>query len=408
MKSIRCRYSETAGVVRIIITGVILSLLMIPAFSYAYEEGTVTGLKANSSTFRKIMLTWNPVECNMQNGQSDKVTYCICRANSAGGEYSEIKRTGKCSYTDKSLTAGKEYTYMIKAELESGAEYFSVPVSASPLTKKKASLTLMKKGGSYFDLCKEAGESSSGYNILQGGCAHNKIAYLTLYNKAKEKCKIVKVRLKSMKVLKVSKVLKIYHGNSLAYNTERNVIAVACCEKKPKCIAEIDPVSLKIVRKRTIKLPNNLSGITGTAPKYYCGINAIAYNEKDGCYYARLKKIQDYIRLDNDMRPEKYIKSKEKKNYLTYQAIESYSQYIYDVQSFSGSNKYNMITARTKSGAYAGEMKVPCTSSNFELECVFHDGEQFYAGFYYSKSKKTGKKKKIIRHTRIYRVNNLI
>jgi sortase (surface protein transpeptidase) len=65
----------------------------------------------------------------------------------------------------------------------------------------------------------------------------------------------------------------------------------------------------------------------------------------------------------------------------------SYGNYIYDVRSFKGSHKYSMVTVHTMSGKLVGKVKFPFgRSPGNELQCIFHDGKQFFAGFYYTTS----------------------
>lgn len=74
-------------------------------------------------------------------------------------------------------------------------------VSAASIKKSKkqkqrtASLTLVTKGSGAFDYRSAAGEKLYGYDTLQGACANAGYAYLTLYNRNVENCKIVKVNL---------------------------------------------------------------------------------------------------------------------------------------------------------------------------------------------------------------------
>lgn len=93
---------------------------------------------------------------------------------------------------------------------DTGSDPFTVSVSGS---SQKASLTLLKKNGAAFDFRKAAKQKLYRYDTLQGACADDGIAYLTLYNRNVEKCKIVKVDLDTLKVIKVSKPLPVYHAD---------------------------------------------------------------------------------------------------------------------------------------------------------------------------------------------------
>ena len=68
-----------------------------------------------------------------------------------------------------------------------------------------------------------------------------------------------------------------------------------------------------------------------------------------------------------------------------------------------------MVTVHTMAGKYVGQMKFPYgTAPGKELQCIFHDGRQFYAGFYYSTSQMDDTKRNHVnRINLIQRLNNL-
>ena len=90
------------------------------------------------------------------------------------------------------------------------------------------------------------------------------------------------------------------------------------------------------------------------------------------------------------------------------QGIETCGDYIYDVRSFQGKIRYCMVTVHTMSGKYVGQLKFPNKSAPYkELECIFHDGKQFYAGFYYSTVKVKGNKHYVDRINRLVKLDSL-
>ena len=280
--------------------------------------------------------------------------------------------------------------------------------AASKGTSQKASLTLLKKNGVYFDFRKAAKQKLYRYDTLQGACADDGIAYLTLYNRKVEKCKIVKVDLRTLKVMKVSKPLPIYHANNLTYNTKKDLLMATCCQVKDKRVVFIDPKKLKVRSKKTIRLTKKVKHLPRSVRKHYKGFTAIAYNEKHNCYIGRLRDNNNVIIFNSRMRPVRYVKLSGKKTYLMNQGMESVGNYIYDVRSFKGRHKYSLVTIHTLSGRYVGRIRFPYgRSPGNELECVFHDGKQFYAGFYYSTSQAhDNKSHHVKRINRLYRLNN--
>ena len=276
------------------------------------------------------------------------------------------------------------------------AEPFLGYISAAPLTKN----------GKVFDLREAAGQSLYGYDTLQGACANDGYMYYTLYDRNKEKCRIVKAELSSLDVVKVSAPLPIYHGNNLTYNTKKNLILATCCEVKTKRAVFIDPATLTVVSRKDIKLKRSKK-IPKSVVRGYKGFTAIAYNEKHDCYVGRLRKNNNVIIFDGNLNPVRYVKLKGKKTYLLSQGMESEGDYIYDVRSFKGKHKYNMATIHKLNGSYVGKIQLPYAQNpGIEVECIFHDGDSFYAGFYHTTSQKHDYKKyHVIRNNYIYKLN---
>ncbi len=281
---------------------------------------------------------------------------------------------------------------------------------AGSVPQKKAELKLLKKDKAVFDFRKEAKQKLYQYDTLQGGCANDGKAYLTLYNRNVEKCKIVRVDLATRTVEKVSKALPIYHGNNLTFNTRKNRIVATCCKVKEKQVVFVDPKTLKVTKKKTIKLTKKVKGLPSKVRKNYKGFTAIAYNAEKDCYVGRLRGTDNVILFDGALRPKKYIKLSGKRTSLLTQGMESVGKYIYDVRSFKGKKKYSMITIHTMTGKLVGRLKFPYGKApGNELQCLFHDGDQFYTGTYYTTSQKHDDRAHHVRRTnRIYKLNNLV
>ena len=119
---------------------------------------------------------------------------------------------------------------------------------------KAASMDLIRKDGRAFDFRTEAGQKLYGYDTLQGACADSGYAYLTLYDRTVERCRIVKVDLKKLCVVKVSAPLPIYHGNNLTFNTKKGLLLATCCRVKGKRAVFIHPGSLTVAGVKDIRL----------------------------------------------------------------------------------------------------------------------------------------------------------
>jgi hypothetical protein len=286
-------------------------------------------------------------------------------------------------------------------------------VSAASIKKappqRNASMKLIKKGTKTFDYRTAARQKLYQYDTLQGACANAGYAYLTLYNRNVEKCKIVKVRLSTREVVKVSAALPVYHANCLTYNTKKKLLVATCCRVKGKRAVFIDPNKLTVRGYKDIKLTSKVKNLPRSVRRNYQGFTAIAYNAKKNWYVGRLRGNNNVIIFDGNLNPKKYVVLKGKQTALLTQGMDSVGNYIYDVRSFKGKYKYSMVTVHTMSGALVGRVKFPYGKSpGKELQCIFHDGKQFYAGFYYSTSQAHDYAKyKVKRYNELYYLNNM-
>ena len=343
----------------------------------------------------------------------DVITYKVYRATSMSGKYKLVKTTKATSFINKGLTIGERYYYKVVAYKSSGERYgASSTVSIKVAKKVTANMTLLKKGDAFFNYRIAAKQKLYQYDTLQGACANGGYAYLTLYNRRVEKCKIVKVKLSDLSVVKVSAALPIYHGNNLTYNTKKKRIIATCCTTSKNAknrVVLINPSTLRITSIKNIVLTKKVKNLPRKVRKKNKGFTALTYNEKHNCYVARLRQNDNILILNKDLKPLRYVVLKGKKTGLLVQGIETVGNYIYDVRSFKGRYHYCMVTVHTMAGKYVGQMKFPYGASpGKELECIFHNGKQFYAGCYYSTSQMDDTKRNHVnRINLIYRLNNL-
>lgn len=353
--------------------------------------------------------TLDPTEETTEVPQHIEITYKVYRATARKGKYKCVATTTKTQFKDHKVTAGKTYYYKIKAKGDGVSIGYSSIVHAKVLRQKKASLSLIKKGGSFFNFRVEAKQKLYKYDTLQGACANNGYAYLTLYDRNVEKCKIVKVDLSGPKVVKVSKALPVYHANSLTYNTRKNLLVATCCQVKGKRAVFVNPNTLKVKSHKDIHLTSSVKDLPSKVRRNYVGFTAIAYNKKHNCYVGRLRYSSNVIIFDSRLNPKKYVKLHGKKRFLLNQGMESVGDYIYDVRSFKGRHKYSMVTIHKMNGGFVGQIRVPYgKKSGNELQCIFHDGKQFYAGFYRTTSQYNDtRRNKVKRYNKLYQFNNL-
>lgn len=244
-------------------------------------------------------------------------------------------------------------------------------------------------GGGRFDVRIAAGEKTWGYDTIQGACAHDGYAYMSLYNRQNERIKIAKVDLSTMKVVKKSGVLGCRcHADSMAYNERNNTIVICRGKGGRKSIAVVDASSLRLKYTKTINISRKMAG-----GKYY-GLSSIAYNAENNFYIVKLKgNSNKIVRLNSSFKPVKRIKIEGNRSYLLAQSLYTTGNFMYDVQSFKGRHKYNLITVRNVfTGKLLGRMVIASGKSGqlYELENVFCDDGQWYISFYRAKVLKRG------------------
>ena len=247
---------------------------------------------------------------------------------------------------------------------------------------KTASLSLAKKSGKTFELNSVAGQSSGQYSIVQGSCTDGTYGYYILYNKSKDKCRILKCKLSNNAKVKLSGVLKLNHGNDVTYNSNIKRLVVTHYTGRPYRLTLIDPATLKVKSYKDIKVPTSLDGASASELKAIKGFSDVAYSSARKQYVLRIKSSQNYLILDANMAPVKYVKVS-KKGSNTNQGIDVNNAYIFALQSKKGS--YNTVLVYDWTGKYQYRIKLP---TKHVVQSIFHKGSKFYAATYKSYYKK--------------------
>ena len=241
----------------------------------------------------------------------------------------------------------------------------------------------IKKKNVTMNLRLEAGQALYGFDTLQGSCYAKGYYYYILYNRVKNRSKIVRMKMKDKRVVKVSKTLKLYHSNDMTFNTRKNRLVVAHGEGDRRGLTVVNPYTLKIEKRHTIKLPENLNNLAGAKDyknrlKSYSGFNNIAYNSKHKLYVVQLYTIRDFIYLNENFKPVRYVRLTERDSQL-YQGMDSFGDYIIVCNSFSGGKPYNVLSVYDWDGNYKQKIVL---NRGMELESLTHIGNKLYAGFY--------------------------
>ncbi len=253
---------------------------------------------------------------------------------------------------------------------------------------RSSSVKRLKKSNGKLELRRAAKQKIRGYDTVQGSCYGNGYVYYLLYNRDKNKCKIVKLKLDSRRVVKISPAKKLYHGNDMTYNDKTQEIIVAHAAPDGKSLSRVDPKTLKVKKTCKVNLPKVVPGLTDSKKNMrrlenlggYAGFSSIAYNELHDQYVAQMYLVRDYMILDSNFTPVRYIRPTAKDGQL-YQGIETCGDCIIQCSSFLNDKKYNILSIYDWDGNYLSKIKL---NKGMELESAFVVGKKLYVSYYRS------------------------
>ena len=229
-----------------------------------------------------------------------------------------------------------------------------------------------------FDIKARAGQSLYYYDTVQGGCTDGTYAYYVLNRRTVENCKIVKMRLSDNKIVMVSDVLAIDHGNGIAYNSDSNELVVNNCMVNPKRLTVINPDTLKIKKKVDVSIPKNMIGASNNEGTGITGFSSITYNRKRGVYVALTKGRTGFLVMDKNFNVIEYMPLDYKTSGKLWQCLDSTDEYLLIAHSPNG-NAGNIIAIYDWEGRYVTSIRL---LAGYELENIYHVGTQFYATYY--------------------------
>ena len=218
--------------------------------------------------------------------------------SSPGVDGGEAVRTEEPTYTAEGLDHGANYDFTLAAfdendtvlargavSIKTEAYKIKFRESAYRVLKSK---TLKPKKKLSINLRKLIREPSSGYSVVQGGCTDGKYAYYLMVSSTTQHGRVLKVRIKDNKVIKRSKVLNIWHGNGMAYDSKRKKLVVIAREHRKQEITLIDAGTLRITKQRDAKYKYDINAGSARLSKRYkqSGLAAIAYVKRYDCYIA--------------------------------------------------------------------------------------------------------------------------
>lgn len=230
-----------------------------------------------------------------------------------------------------------------------------------------------------YELNRAAAKDLGTYMVLQGACTDGTHGYYMMYSKSKKNCRILKTNLADNQKVKLSGPLLLDHGNDATFNEDTGEIVVANYEPHPRRLTLVDSNTLRVKRIVDVKIPQSLPGATPSRLQSVKGFSGVEYCAERKQYVVRIQKSNNYLLLQEDMKPVRYIKVNKSDSELN-QGIDADANYIYGVKS-PKKGKFNTVTAYDWKGKYQFQTKV---TQQYEMESLFHVGDTFYAGMYHS------------------------
>lgn len=274
---------------------------------------------------------------------------------------------------------------------------------------------LRNKKNKRFEYRSLAKQKMFGYDTFQGSCSSSKYNYFVLYNRIKQKCKIIKVKNSNKKVVKVSKALPLDHGNDITYDPKRKRLICVHYGQHPRRLSVISPKTLTIKKSVDVTAPIGLYGASDEFIKSIKGVTGIGYDASADEYIVSIKGSRHYMALSPSFNALRIIKVPENDPYMK-QGMTVKAGFI--IRSFSAYNKtynQNILYVYDVAGNFVKTVKL---GRGYEIESIYFIGKKLYANTYtayrkvkYKKAKKlvNGKTKKVkVRYYALTRDNNLL
>ena len=251
---------------------------------------------------------------------------------------------------------------------------------------------LVNGNGKRFEFRKLAKQKMYGYDTFQGACAYGKYSYHVLFNRKNQKCRIIKVKIATNKVVKISKPLALDHGNDMTYDSTRKRLAVIHYGAHPRRISTVDPKTLKVTSYTDIKTPTRrLPGASTKFSKSIAGVTGIGYDKEHDEYIASIKGARHYVVMDENFELKSVIKVPKNDPYMR-QGMTVMNGFI--IRAFSADKKpynQNILYVYDLAGNFIKTVKL---GQGYEIESIYMNGDTMYASTYTSYYKKVTKKVK--------------
>ena len=236
-----------------------------------------------------------------------------------------------------------------------------------------------------YEIKRASGISESGYRANQGGGTDGTYCYHALCKKGSSTyVKIVKTRLKDMKVVKVSKDLKLHHANDITYDPVHKRLVVTHNAVKRKRVTFINPKTLKSMGYKDIKIPKTLKGATKaqlSAVKGFASVTYMTGGKYAGKYIGIISGNHNFMVLDKNFKPVEYITVDKKFNgsQIYYQGADNIGDRLYVVIYPRKKSRRDFIVAYDMDGNFKGKVNL---LKGYETENLFHAGNAQYMTLY--------------------------
>jgi len=204
--------------------------------------------------------------------------------------------------------------------------------------------------------------------VLQGGCTDGTYYYAIMNDSLKDaqgnhspdsSSTILKYEIATKKLVATYPGLMVEHANDATYRSDTNELIIAHCSPNKNLLSIFDCSTMELKRKVTIESE----------------IYSISFDPYEKCYWVGLSYGDSFAKMDLDF---KLISTYEGIPFgYTRQGMDVDSKYIY----FSRYNP-NCILVYDKEGNFVDRIGLSTTS--YEVENIFHIGDDFYIGYYTS------------------------
>lgn len=233
------------------------------------------------------------------------------------------------------------------------------------------------------------------YVVAQGAATDGKYVYQAFEKHNSHYCVILKYNAKTFKKVKISKPIKTYHANDMAYNPKTKRLYSINCDGRPKGITIINPKTLKIAGRKNITVPKKLAGAKAKDLKKIKAFVSIAYNKTRNQYIVRAAAFKVFLVLDEKFKPVEMVTLSKSLGSVP-QTMECDDEHIYI--PIYRSKKRNEIFVYDWEGKYQYKITL---NSKFEIENFFKIGSVYRVTMYKAMWIKKGYK----RETYSYRVS---